>query len=84
MATLAEALAKLLGALDKLEIPYAIGGSVASSEHGIPRTTFDVDLVTDLRWEMIDELAELLAPEFYADAHMMRRAQHGATIGYEG
>jgi hypothetical protein len=74
MAKLVEGLAKLLEALDRLEIHYAIGGSVASSEHGIPRTTFDVDLVTDLKAEMVDEFAALLAPDFYADAGMMRRA----------
>jgi len=47
---------------------------VASSEHGVPRTTFDADLVTDLRLDQVDELAALLAPDFYADADMMRRA----------
>jgi hypothetical protein len=73
MANPAEGLAKLLAALDRMEVHYSVGGSVASSEHGIPRTTFDADLVTDLRLNQVEELATLLAPDFYADADMMRR-----------
>jgi hypothetical protein len=37
--TPAEALAGLIEALDRLEVSYAVAGSVASSTHGIPRTT---------------------------------------------
>jgi hypothetical protein len=74
MANPAEGLAKLLAVLDRMEIHYSVGGSVAGSEHGIPRTTFDADLVTDLRLEQVEEFATLLAPDFYADAGMMRRA----------
>src|SRR5262249_2302563 len=60
------------------EIPYAVGGSVASSAHGMPRTTMDGDLVVDAGLEQITELVELLQPEFYADADIMRDAfRHG-------
>jgi hypothetical protein len=74
MASPAEGFTRLLAALDRLEIPYAVGGSAASSEHGIPRTTFDIDVVADLHPELVEEFAEVLAPDFYADAEMMRRA----------
>ncbi len=74
MATPAEALARLLELLDRAEIHYYIGGSVASSAHGIPRTTMDVDLVADIKLDQIDELVELLRTEYYADAIMMREA----------
>lgn len=74
MATPADALARLLEILDQSEIQYSIGGSVASSTHGIPRTTMDVDLVADIRLDQIDDLVELLRTEFYADATMMREA----------
>jgi hypothetical protein len=57
MAASSEALARLLEVLDRLEIRYAIGGSVASSAHGVPRTTLDVDLVVDLKADQIDDLA---------------------------
>jgi hypothetical protein len=68
MATPAEAFSRLLGILDKLEIPYSVGGSVASSFHGVPRMTMHVDLVTDLRRDQADELVALLHPDFYVDA----------------
>lgn len=74
MATPADALPRLLEILDRAEIQYSIGGSVASSAHGIPRTTMDVDLVADIKPDEIDELTGLLGTEFYADATMMREA----------
>ena len=57
-----------------MEIRYYVGGSVASSAHGIPRTTMDLDLVADLSSHQVDEFASLLQPDFYADAAMIREA----------
>jgi hypothetical protein len=74
MKTLAEALGVLLAALDRLEVPYEIGGSVASSLHGIPRTTMGVDLVVDLSPEKIGQFVEEVRGEFYADAGQIREA----------
>ena len=34
--------------LERLGIPYAVGGSLASSLHGVMRSTLDVDIVTDM------------------------------------
>ena len=68
MSSPAEALKKFLGVLDRMEIPYEVGGSVASSLHGVPRMTMDVDLVVDLKAEQVEEFAGLLQAEFYADA----------------
>jgi len=64
----AEAFAELLEILDKMEIPYAVSGSVASSVHGIPRTTMDVDLVADIHPDQVKDFAALPHPRFYADA----------------
>jgi hypothetical protein len=72
--TPAEALERLIEALDRLEIPYAVAGSVASSAHGIPRTTLDVDLVVDLATDKIDDFASLLQGDFYADADLIRES----------
>ena len=72
MSTPADALARLLEILDRAEIHYYIGGSVASSAHGIPRTTMVVDLVANIKPDQIDELVGLLGAEFYADAPMIR------------
>jgi hypothetical protein len=74
MATPADALRQVLAALDRMEVAYSIGGSVASSEHGIPRTTLDVDLVVDLKASQIDEFTALLKDGFYADAGLIRES----------
>jgi hypothetical protein len=68
---LADALAVILTVarvLDDLAVPYLLGGSLASSLHGIPRSTQDADLVVDLRPEHVLPLVAALAPEFYIDA----------------
>jgi hypothetical protein len=74
MASSSEGLARLLEVLDRLEIRYAISGSVASSAHGVPRTTLDVDLVVDLKPDQVDDLAAGLGQDFYADAALIREA----------
>jgi hypothetical protein len=70
----AEVFGRVLEALDRLEIPYLVGGSVASSIHGNMRPTMDVDIVADLKLEQLEEFAALLQPDFYADAAAMREA----------
>ena len=60
--------------LEQLDIPYAVGGSLASSLHGIMRATLDVDIVADMRLEHIRPLVTALSQEFYADGEMMRDA----------
>jgi hypothetical protein len=42
------AMIPIIDIFEELGIPYHIGGSVASSIHGIPRTILDSDLVADL------------------------------------
>jgi len=60
--------------LERLDIPYAVGGSLASSLHGVMRSTLDVDIVADMRLEHISPLVEALSKEFYADDEMLRDA----------
>jgi hypothetical protein len=66
--------AKLAAALDKLRVSYAVGGSLASSLHGVPRATNDVDLVADLRPAHVDRLVAAIENDFYVDADMIRGA----------
>ena len=54
-------------ALEDLGVEHAIGGSVASSLHGRPRSTQDVDLVADLRPEHAPQLVRALSEGFYVD-----------------
>ncbi len=61
-------------ALEQLGIPYAVGGSVASSLHGVMRSTLDVDIVADIKLEHVPALVSALSPEFYADEAMIKDA----------
>ncbi len=74
MPSSADALLGVLKVLDRMEIPYLIGGSVASAIHGISRPTMDADIVADLRPEHIQEFASLLKAEYYVDPETMREA----------
>ena len=60
--------------LEQIGIPYAVGGSFASSLHGVMRSTLDVDIVADMRLEHIKPLVAALSKEFYADDEMMKGA----------
>lgn len=64
-------------ALEKLGVCYVICGSLASSAHGMVRTTMDTDLIADLQLEHIFALIELLKDAFYIDEDMIHSAiQH--------
>lgn len=60
--------------LDRLGAPWLVGGSLASSLHGVPRSTQDVDFVADLRPEHVEPLVAEAGEDFYADAAMIRDA----------
>jgi hypothetical protein len=74
MQTPADGFSRILGALDRLEIPYMVAGSAASSLHGIARPTMDIDLVADIRPDQIEEFAAELKADFYADTEMIKEA----------
>ena len=61
-------------ALEEIGIPYAVGGSLASSMHGVMRSTLDVDIVADLQPEHVQPLLVALSEEFYADEEAIRHA----------
>lgn len=65
---------RIVAALESLRIRYVIGGSLASSLHGIPRATLDVDLVAELRSWHATPLARALEGDFYVDAEMIADA----------
>jgi hypothetical protein len=68
------ALEPLVEVLEKMVIPYYIGGSLCSSAFGIARATLDVDLVSDLRMEHASILKEKLEKEYYVDEEMIKDA----------
>ncbi|MBN2005588.1 MAG: hypothetical protein JXA21_19675 [Anaerolineae bacterium] len=65
---------RVVEVLEALQVPYFIGGSLASAVHGVVRTTMDVDLVAALRPEHVAPLAAQLGATFYADEAMIRDA----------
>jgi len=60
--------------LEALDVPYLIGGSLASAVHGVARATADTDLVADLRLEHAERLARALGEAFYVDVEAIRDA----------
>ena len=68
------ALAPIVETLEELGVAYHIGGSVASSFHGIPRLTIDADIVADLQLEHVLPLVKQLEDEYYIDADAVREA----------
>lgn len=60
--------------LERLEVEYVVGGSLATSLHGIPRATMDVDIVADLRMSHLDAFVTALHASFFVDADMVKEA----------
>lgn len=78
MDSSAQALRVLTDVLKELQIPYLIGGSVASSALGVLRATMDVDLLVRLPTKDVARLTEALGTDWYADQDTMR---HALTLG---
>ncbi len=64
-----------MNAITALDIPYYIGGSVASSLQGAPRTTMDVDIVCELNEQhAMLLLAAIPTVDFYFSEASVRDA----------
>ena len=57
--------------LEKLNIPYLIGGSLASTLYGMVRTTQDSDIVAEMQLEHLVPFVTTLRDEFYMDEEMI-------------
>jgi len=70
-----EALSRVVHLLEESAIPYMVTGSMASSHHGRPRTTHDIDLVIDPDPHALARLVGGLAGAgFYVDEETARQA----------
>lgn len=65
--------------LEQLGIPHVVGGSLASTLHGEPRTTVDVGIAAQLTADKIDALVAALEPDFFVQPHSVRAAVDGLT-----
>ena len=66
MTDLSDFLQRLVAHLDNADVPYMLAGSVASTFHGMPRSTQDVDIVVTLSGGALKRLlAELPNSAYY-------------------
>jgi hypothetical protein len=84
-------LRKIITLLEAARIPHMVVGSFASTAHGEPRMTRDLDLVIDPRPDQLNELLAALDAEHYSMFNiieiatawkldlMIRRAEHRAS-----
>ncbi|MDP9000149.1 MAG: nucleotidyltransferase family protein [Myxococcota bacterium] len=66
-------LARVVGALNGAAVPYMLAGSFASSHHGVPRATQDIDIVVDPTFDSLDRfLAAMKGDDVYFDTDVAR------------
>ena len=73
-ADLIAAVAPVVTAFDVLGIRYYVGGSVASSAHGVARSSLDADLVAELEIAHLEPIASRLREAYYVPEGHMRSA----------
>lgn len=71
---LVSALRPVAHTLETLGVPYYLGGSVASSAHGIARASLDADVVAALGPEHVDRLIARLGTDYYIPVDRLRSA----------
>lgn len=70
-----ELLGRVVGTLERLDIPFLVTGSIASIFYGEPRFTNDIDIVADISNEHIPGLLEAFPlGDFYLAEESVRRA----------
>jgi len=65
----------IVEALEDLQVPYMVVGSIASGAYGEPRMTQDIDIVVDLRSGNVEGLCRRFAsPDFHVEPDAVRQA----------
>jgi hypothetical protein len=72
MDPLSDTLKEITKTLDRVEIRYAIGGSLASSARSIWRTTLDIDIIAAVTPAQADAIVQALGKDWYADVDEIR------------
>lgn len=71
----------VINVLEELNVPYLIGGSLASTLHGFSRTTLDSDLVADIRPEHVPILVQQLGASYYlSDSAIYDAIRHRSSF----
>jgi hypothetical protein len=72
---------KVTSLLEKLGIPYIIGGSLASTLYGMVRTTQDSDIIAEMSSKHIKSFVASLQNEFFIDEEMIADSiQHNSSF----
>jgi len=69
----------VIGVFDRLQIPYALGGSMASSIHGTPRLTLDADLTAEPFPGKEAQFIASFGSEYYLDLGAVSQALSGRS-----
>ena len=64
----------VLTALEQVQIPYMITGSIASVRYGEPRATLDMDVIIDMTPAQARQLARSFRPDYYVDEQSILEA----------
>jgi hypothetical protein len=65
---------QLLWLLEDLQLTYAVGGSMAGTFHGEPRTTNDIDVLVALDQQGAQRLIEVLSDDYYVPHQAIKDA----------
>lgn len=74
-----DVLAQVVAILEQLKVPYAVGGSMASSSYGRVRFTQDADITVEPFETQADRFFELVKDGFYVSKEAMTQAIHRRT-----
>jgi hypothetical protein len=69
-----EVFSEVIDILERLNIPYMIGGSVAAMAYGMPRLTLDMDVIADMSLEQAKVFAGSLGQEYYVSLESIEEA----------
>ena len=69
-----DAALRVLEVMHDIRVPAFVGGSLASTVFGTPRSTIDADLVAHLLPVHVMSFIEKLGTDFYTDEHAIRSA----------
>lgn len=74
-----EVLREVAGVFEQMGIPYALGGAMASSLHGIARFTQDADVTADPFPGREAEFVSRFGPEYYVSLAAVQEAVRGRS-----
>ena len=66
------AVGPVLDLLQEIGVRHYVGGSIASSAHGVARASIDADVVAELRPEHADRLSSALRGDYYVPEERVR------------